>query len=260
MNFLCETALLTHGLFSVSQEELRAAWPFRDPFLVWVDHGEIARGTMQDYLPFRARSAEVCRIDCDTLDSALRDGTSGALTASGTMAVCAKLGIPLAVTCGMGGIGAIRGEELCPDLPALTRFPVALLAASPKDMLDIPETLGWLRSHGVHVAGPACTGYVFRRPPVETEYPLSACRTEQAVRQLTADGGLLMLHPIPEADRVQDPGILEQAVAAGQAAERAGAYYHPAANRRIDQLTDGASSKMQLCALISNIDLAASIA
>lgn len=48
---------------------------------------------------------------------------SGALTASGTMAVCVKMGIPVAITCGMGGIGDIKGEELCPDLPALQQIP-----------------------------------------------------------------------------------------------------------------------------------------
>ena len=259
MDLLCETALLTHGLYSVSQEELRAAWPFQDNFLVWVDSGRIVRGTMADYLPFRERNAEVCRIDCNTLDRALHGGVSGALTASGTMAVCEKLGVPLAVTCGMGGIGEIRGEELCPDLPALTRRRAALLATSPKDMLDIPGTINWLRDHGVHVAGPACTGYVFHRPPVEVELSSSACKTADAVRRLTADGGLLMLNPIPSAERVQRLSILAAAIAAGRQAEQSGRYYHPAANREIDQLTGGESSRMQLRSLIANLRLAIGI-
>lgn len=259
MEFLCETALLTHGLYSVSQEELQAAWPFPDGFLVWVDNGNIVCGTMEDFLPFRARSPEVCRIDCETLDCALRDGVSGALTASGTMAVCEKLCVPLAVTCGMGGIGDIRGEELCPDLTALTRYPVALLATSPKDMLDIPETIAWLRTHGVHVTGPACTGYVFHRSPVEVELPSSSCRTGCAVRRLTADGGLLMLNPIPAAKRVKEPSILTAAIAAGKQAEQSGQYYHPAANRKIDQLTGGESSRIQLRSLIANLQLASAI-
>ena len=59
------------------------------------------------------------------------EGISGALTASGTMAVCRERHIPLAVTCGMGGIGDIKGEELCPDLPALRDIPVALISTSP---------------------------------------------------------------------------------------------------------------------------------
>lgn len=259
MELLCETALLTHGLTFVSQEALRSAWPFQEPFLAWVDGGELVCGDLEAYLPFRARSAQVCRIDCDMLEDALRDGASGALTASGTMAACAKLGIPLAVTCGMGGIGEIRGEELCPDLPALTRYPVALLATSPKDMLDIPGTIAWLRSHGVHVAGPACTGYMFDCPPVEVELPSAAWHTAEAARRLTADGGLLMLNPIPEAERIQDMATLAIAIAAGKRAERRGQFYHPAVNQRLDELTGGEASRMQLRSLIANLRLALNI-
>lgn len=95
MEYLVESALLTHGLKSVSNETIK-----------------------------------------------LVEKQSGALTASGTMAVCVKMGIPVAITCGMGGIGDIKGEELCPDLPALQQIPVVLISAGPKDMLDRKATIG----------------------------------------------------------------------------------------------------------------------
>ena len=62
------------------------------------------------------------------------------------MAVCKKLGIPAAVTCGMGGIGEIKGEELCPDLPALAEIPIILISTGPKDMLERKATVSWLTS------------------------------------------------------------------------------------------------------------------
>ena len=103
----------------------------------------------------------------------------------------------MAITCGMGGIGDLRGEELCPDLPALMNIPVALISTSPKDMLDRPATLDWLRRHGVHTAGEPCTGYLFCGEPVALELPLSSCINEAAVRRLTANGGLLILESHP---------------------------------------------------------------
>ena len=133
MEYLVESALLTHGLKSVSNETIKKEW--QDP-----------------------------RIDCDLLEKALVEKQSGALTASGTMAVCVKMGIPVAITCGMGGIGDIKGEELCPDLPALQQIPVVLISAGPKDMLDRKATIDWLISHGVKVIGTErnyCTCYVF---------------------------------------------------------------------------------------------------
>ena len=149
---------------------------------------------------------------------------------------------------------------LCPDLPALCQIPVALIATSPKDMLDIPATLAWLQARGVHLAGPDCTGYLFVRPPVALELPGTAVETAAQVRQLTQDGGLLLLQPIPAAQRITDRSILEAAMAAGRAAEDAGAYYHPAANGEIDRRTGGVSSQIQLVSLQENIRLAASLA
>lgn len=255
MKFLAETALLTHGLRSVSQEELQRAWPFHQPCLAWVDHGQIQVGTMEEYLPFRSRADQVSRIDCDRLDQALADGESGALTASGTMAVCQRMGISLAVSCGIGGIGDIRGEELCPDLPALVRYDVALLATAPKDMLDMPATFGWLWQHGVHTAGPECTGYLFRSAHIAIDESLSDYGSAEAI-QKAVQRGLLLLQPIPEEERVADLSILSAAIFAGKQAEASGAYYHPAVNGEIDRRTNGESSRMQLCSLIANIRLA----
>ena len=51
---------------------------------------------------------------------------------------------------------------------------------------------------------------------------------------------------------MQDEGILAAAVNAGKKAEQEGRYYHPAANGKIDELTDGYSSRIQLEALLNN--------
>ena len=163
MNYLVETALLTHGLRSLSNDYLRKHWTLSEAPIAWVRRGEIKIGSMEEYLSFRTEAQSAIRIDCEILEKALAEGLSGALTASGTMAVCRKLGIPMAVTCGMGGIGDIKGEELCPDLPALAEIPVSLISSGPKDMLDRQSTISWLTSHGVQVVGAKrdfCTGYL----------------------------------------------------------------------------------------------------
>ncbi len=170
--FLVESALFTHGLVSLSNKTLLDSWPEELDNIVWVDAGKVIVGSMEEYLSFRDRAAQLCRISCDTLELSLASGISGALTASGTMAVCQRMGLSLAVTCGMGGIGDIRGEALCPDLPALRDIPVALLSTSPKDMLDIPATICWLDGRGRAGAGgryiPVYRLYLRerRRPPL----------------------------------------------------------------------------------------------
>ena len=250
--FLVETCLLTHGLRSVTDEMLLEHWPKELDCIVWVDQGKVQIGSMQDYIPFRRRAAEVGRIDCDTFADAVKNGVSGALTASGTMRVCQELGIPLAVTCGMGGIGDIIGEELCPDLPALEKIPVSLISAGPKDMLDVSGTIGWLMEHGVQVLGAGTdhyTGYIFR----STDVPLAGTVGDTLPEPA---GKLLIINPIPEADRIQDLSLLQLGIDAGKEAEKQGCAYHPAANAAYDRLSDGWSSVVQMHSLAANARLA----
>ena len=56
MNCLIETALLTHGLRSIANEELAQSWHCPDAILAWVDRGELKLGLIGEYLPFRERS------------------------------------------------------------------------------------------------------------------------------------------------------------------------------------------------------------
>lgn len=257
MNYLVETALLTHGLRSLSNDYLRKHWTLSEAPIAWVRRGEIKIGSMEEYLSFRTEAQSAIRIDCEILEKALAEGLSGALTASGTMAVCRKLGIPMAVTCGMGGIGDIKGEELCPDLPALTEIPVSLISSGPKDMLDRQSTISWLTSHGVQVVGAKrdfCTGYLFVGAPVKLQGTLKLSDSERQPGSLHPP--LLIINEIPEEKRSADLRILTEAIAEGKRAEAEGRYFHPAANGKIDELTEGHSSKIQLASLLENAELA----
>ncbi|MBQ0059783.1 MAG: pseudouridine-5'-phosphate glycosidase, partial [Lachnospiraceae bacterium] len=182
------------------------------------------------------------------------------------MEVCRRKGVPMAISCGIGGIGDIKGEELCPDLPALRDLPVALLCTSPKDMLDIPGTIKWLTERGVHVAGhngqdglASCTGYIFHSIDLPLEESLSDYPMERIMDSSILDQGLLLLNPIPESKRITDLSILTKAVEVGKEAEANGRYYHPAVNGEIDRLTDGESSRIQLEGLVANIAYALSL-
>ncbi len=252
IKFLVETALLTHGLVSASNADIHSAFEGLYALFGWIDKGELIIGTIEEYLPFRERCDSLIRIDCNSLDKAQKEGLSGALTASGTMAVCKSMGIPLAVTCGMGGIGEIKGETLCPDLPALAQMEVTLISTSPKDMLDIKATFNWLRDNNVSILGndtDMCTGYIF---PFANEHIKPLSHASYTIGK----GHTLILNPIPENKRVYDADILKKAISKGLEAEQKGEYYHPAVNKEIDRLTNGYSTKIQLMSLADNIRLA----
>ena len=85
-------------------------------------------------------------------------------------------------------------------------------------MLDRQGTITWLTEHGVTVLG------------AQRDYCTGY---------------------IFAGEKVRLQGVYE-----GKKAEREGKYYHPAVNGRIDELTEGYSSKIQLKALLANIQLA----
>lgn len=67
---------------------------------------------------------------------------------------------------------------------------------------------------------------------------------------------LLIIQEIPEQKRIKDREILAKAIREGKKAESAGQYFHPAVNGKIDELTEGYSSVIQLESLLENAKLA----
>lgn len=55
MEYLVESALLTHGLKSVSNETIKKEWQDPGKKITWIDHGEIRIGDIDEFLEFRSR-------------------------------------------------------------------------------------------------------------------------------------------------------------------------------------------------------------
>lgn len=247
--FLVESALLTHGLYSVSDAEIRHELAPLAPLIAYLQDGQVIFGDVEKYLAFRGEAQAYPRIDCFALDKAREEGVSAALTASGTMAAAREQGIGLVISCGIGGIGHNVGDEsFCPDLPALADLGVTLLATAFKDMIDLEASFDWLKARGVKTYGVdtnQADGYLFRLEP----HALDGVYDGQ-------EDARLILQPIPEATRLSEAGWLETGIAAGEKAFAFGQAYHPAVNRTFDKLSEGESSRMQLKALARNVALA----
>ncbi|CAN4080841.1 unnamed protein product [Withania somnifera] len=79
---------------------------------------------------------------------------NGATTVSATMYLASKVGIPVFVTGGIGGVHR-HGEntmDISSDLTELGNTPVAVISAGIKSILDIPRTLEYLETQRVTVA------------------------------------------------------------------------------------------------------------
>lgn len=253
--FLVESCLLTFGLASIGDDDLAREWKaagVEDARICWMERGEIVVGALEDFLHFRS-GAPRYKFASDSLERAIAEKLSGALTASATMEACRRFSVPYAVSCGIGGIGDVKGEEVCADLSMIRDSGVVLICTSPKDMLDIEATVGWLLREGVRVlgdGGDVCTGYVFNGRPV---------RLSGSWRGGDLRPPLLLLRGIAADKRMQDEEILKRAVCEAKEAERRGGYFHPAANAALDRLTGGYSSRLQLSSLLDNIRFAAKL-
>lgn len=256
VNFVVETALLGQGLVSVSNNQIKELWP--DGALVaWLQKGGIILGSIEEFLYYKDQTESWKRLDGLTLYEGMKAEVNGFLTASAAMAVARDLGCPIVVSAGIGGIGDIIEERLCYDLPALAKTEITLVATSPKDMLDIPGTIGWLHNNNVKTFGVGteyCDGYVFVGQKTQLMQALSRDEFSSIVR-----GHNLILNPIPYEKRLQKSDYLHEAIKAGKLAEQKGEHYHPAANRRLDELSQGYSSIIQLESLIDNIAVAREI-
>lgn len=286
MDYIVESALMVHGIRGLTDEEIRSAWGDVDPRIVWMEEGQIIIGGIDRFLEFRARMFEgpvrpgtaapkeaaliakmtgkTKRVNHFNLEAYSDIDADAVLTASGAMSVCAREGIGAAVTAGIGGFFPEmlygKGEILVtkgdgpPDVATLTSLAVTLISSGPKDMLDYEGTFRFLEQHGVRSFGVArdiYTGYLFVGEPAH----LSGMLEDAAA----AEHSVLIINEIPEKDRTQDRAILDAAVEYGLEAEKQGGYYHPAVNAKIEELTDKASARLQLAALVANARLAAQL-
>ncbi|THU50671.1 hypothetical protein C4D60_Mb06t22760 [Musa balbisiana] len=147
-------------------------------------------------------------------------GSNGATTVSATMFFASKVGIPVFVTGGIGGVHR-HGEttmDISSDLTELGKTPVAVISAGVKSILDIPRTLEYLETQGVTVATyktnefPAFfSGTSGCKVPCRVDTPEQCARLIHANLKLGLGSGMLIAVPIPEK-HVSAGNVIESAI------------------------------------------------
>jgi len=179
------------------------------PATTAVVDGEPVVGLTEDALERLARPAPgKVKVGSRDLAAAMLRGATGGTTVSATCELAAAAGIALFATGGLGGVhrGVEETMDISSDLWALSRFPVAVVCAGAKSVLDLPRTLELLESLAVPVAGVGCD-----------ELPAFFCRSSglplglrvndvaEAARLVSlrldrlGQGGLVLALPPPES-------------------------------------------------------------
>jgi pseudouridine-5'-phosphate glycosidase len=210
------------------------------------------------------------KVNLGNLAAVMSAGGCGSTTVAATMVAASKAGIRVFATGGIGGVhrGVAETGDVSADLTALARYPVAVVCAGAKAILDLPRTVEMLETLGVPVLGLGTDEFpaFYRRESglrVDRRCD-SIAEVARAVRthfDLGFPSGLVIANPVPEADSLPK-AIHDSALGTAlvEAADVSGRDVTPYLLDRMRTLTGGASVKTNEALLLNNARVAADLA
>lgn len=270
-----ESTVIAHGL--PRPQNLEAASDLeravRDgdaiPATIALAAGSAVVGADRALLEQLASRDDVRKVSSRDLAPALATKALGATTVAATVEIAAAAGISVLATGGIGGVhrGAERSFDESADLAAIARYPVVVVCAGAKLVLDLALTLERLESLGVPVVG-------WRTDELPAFYARSSgCRLAHRVdeagsaariarEQLERGAGMVLCVPIPEADAIPGPEAEREVAAALAEADAAGvggAALTPFLLSAMAGSTGGRTLRANLALLRNNATVAASV-
>lgn len=270
-----ESTVITHGLpypqnlelAHQMEEEVRGQSAI--PATIAVLDGKICVGLNPAQLERLASEANMLKISSRDFAPALAANRSGGTTVAATAFAANRAGILVFATGGIGGVHRDAPFDVSADLDALSRFPILVVCAGAKAILDLPATLEKLESLGVPVVGFQTDDFpAFYSSSSGLKVSTRAESAEQAARiarahwELGLHSATLLVVP-PPADvalpRDQVEVAIQQALAdAGP--EIRGQNVTPYLLSKVSALTHGASLRANLSLLKNNARVAAQVA
>lgn len=278
-----ESTLISHGLAYPANLEVATASEaaVREsgavPATVAIQDGKFRVGLDEESLQALATAPRgtVMKAARPSLGAAIARGGWAATTVSATMIAAHAAGIRIFGTGGIGGVhpatkGSPASFDISSDLDELARTPMAVVCAGPKAILDVPNTLEVLETHGVPVVavGQAeLPGFYARSAGIlaphsvpDEEAAAELIRTHLA---LGLGSGILVCVPVP-ADVALPAAVAREAVAQANADAEAAGIHGPELTpwllSRIAEITGGASVRANTVLIVNNARVAGRLA
>jgi pseudouridine-5'-phosphate glycosidase len=271
-----ETTLVTHGL--PRPDGVRVAAALEDavrargalPATIGILDGTVRVGIARADLERLAAAASPVKVNLGNFAAEVAAGGCGSTTVAATMFAAWKAGIRVFATGGIGGVhrGVSETGDVSADLTALARYPVAVVCAGAKAILDLPRTVEMLETLGVPILGVGTAEFpaFYRRESGlrvdrRCDSIADVARSVRTHFDLGFTSGLVVANPVPEADAlpkaVHDSAL---GTALVEAADVSGRGVTPYLLDRMRVLTGGASVKTNEALLVSNARVAADLA
>lgn len=278
-----ESTVITHGLpfpenlnLAEDMESEVRQWGATPATIAMVE-GKLKIGLDAIELERLATGGEnLLKISLRDIAPAMNKLASGGTTVAGTLFAAHKAGIRVFAT---GGIGGVHYEinrkrkgsfDISADLPALARFPVIVVCAGAKAILDLAATLEYLETWGVPVVGfqsdnfPAfyasASGY---KTSAQANSPEEIASLAWMHWSLGMQSAVLVVAPPPEevalpSDQVK--AAVLSALRQAQAENITGQAVTPYLLQKVNEFTGGLSLRANLGLLRNNASIASQIA
>jgi pseudouridine-5'-phosphate glycosidase len=241
------------------------------PAAMAVIDGHLHVGLDEAQTKFLATGKDLMKIGSRDLAIAVARRASGGTTVSATCEMAAAAGIHVFATGGLGGVhrGVEDHMDISQDLPALARWPVAVVCAGAKSVLDLPRTLEVLETLGVPVVGVGThelPGFYTRETGLQLEHavesPAEAADMIRARRDLH-QGGMIFILPPPAKTSLKRAEIekhLKAALALAKKKKIEGKAVTPFLLKEMVARTKGKTLAANIALLENNARYAAKIA
>ena len=242
------------------------------PAAIGIIEGEIWVGLSAQQMERLATDPQRAKIASRDLAVAASQRLTGGTTVSATCELAAASGIRVFATGGIGGVHRLSAArfDISQDLWAISKFPVAIVCAGAKSLLDLPATLEALEALAVPVVGVGTNelpAFYSRGGGQTLEHRVDDA--EAAARMLGArldglrQGGVVFALPPPEKDALSAAeldgyieGALRQAAQTGISGKRVTPYVLAEVARR----SEGRSLAANRALLVHNARVAAQLA
>jgi len=272
-----ESTLLLHGVpaaaaSGLADELARLAFANgAEPVLMGLTQGGVAGQLTARALSALLAAGTTPKLNTSSLGAAAAKGLAGATTVSTTMELAAGAGIRVFSTGGLGGVhkGLAQHLDISTDLLAFTRFPVAVVTAGCKSILDVVGTRELLETLGVPVIGYRCDRFpaFYRRDggsPVDARFDDVGELARFVRRELARTcRGVVVCNPIPaehELPEAQWSGWLAEAERRAATAGATGRAVTPAVLGALHEVSGGATLTANIELVRHNVTVGAQLA
>lgn len=272
-----ETSVLAQGLPYPHNLECaeRCEAAIRDegavPAAMAVIDGQLLVGLDEAQTKKLATGKKLMKLGSRDLAIAVARKATGGTTVSATCEMAAAAGIHVFATGGLGGVhrGVEEHMDISQDLPAISRWPVAVVCAGAKSVLDLPRTLELLETLSVPVVGVGTNelpGFYSRETGLMVEHRVDDA-TEAAemirARRDLKQGGMVFALPPPAKTSLKRGDVEKHITAALALAKKKkveGKAVTPFLLAELVERTKGKSLKANLALLENNARFAAKLA